>query len=104
MEAKSSGHKLLATLGLVKGLQRKHSSTTSIYSVDAFSSGILPALGSRANLSTRNIVLNKRVIHPYNRRYRYLSISINLSTTHSTLTYIYCHNILMNYIPEVATM
>lgn len=89
MEAKSSGHKLLVTLGLVKGLQRKHSSTTSIYSVDAFSSGILPALGSRANLSTRNIVLNKRVIHPYNRHYRYLLLYIYQPLYHTVYLNIY---------------
>lgn len=68
--------KFLAWCGLVKnlGLQRKGSSTSSksIFS-EAFSSGLLPALG--ANVSSRNIVLRKYVIHPYNRRYRSLVLS-----------------------------
>lgn len=68
--------KFLAWCGLVKnqGLQRKGSSTSSKSTFsDAFSSGLLPALG--ANVSSRNIVLRKYVIHPYNRRYRSLVLS-----------------------------
>ncbi|KAG0600693.1 hypothetical protein M758_11G053600 [Ceratodon purpureus] len=64
------GSKLLEWLGMTKPLQRKASSTSSDMLVHAYSSGILPGLGSRASLSSRNIVLNKYVINPHNPRYR----------------------------------
>jgi hypothetical protein len=52
-------------------LKRKASSTSSTMQLShAYSSGILPALGSRASISSRNVVLNKRVIHPHNPHYR----------------------------------
>ncbi|KAG0564310.1 hypothetical protein M758_8G096200 [Ceratodon purpureus] len=64
--------RILVTLGLMKpSLQRKASSTSSTTVLShAYSSGILPALGSRASISSRNVVLNKHVIHPHNHRYR----------------------------------
>ena len=77
--------KFLAWCGLVKnqGLQRKGSSTSSKSTFsDAFSSGLLPALG--ANVSSRNIVLRKYVIHPYNRRYR--SLVLSTATFHTEMT------------------
>lgn len=63
-------NKFLVTMGIKKQLQRKYSSTSSNILSHAYSSGILPALGSRASISSRNIVLNKYVIHPHNHRYR----------------------------------
>jgi hypothetical protein len=66
------GNRVLAALGIKKPavLQRKASSTSSAMLSHAYSSGILPALGSRASISSRNVVLNKRVIHPHNKHYR----------------------------------
>lgn len=69
---KMAGHRILVALGLVKpSLKRKASSNSSSMQLShAYSSGILPALGSRASISSRNVVLNKHVIHPHNPRYR----------------------------------
>ena len=61
--------RVLGAVGLVKRnhVIRKESSP-SIFS-HAYSSGMLPALGS--NQSQNNVIKNKYVIDPYNRRYRY---------------------------------
>lgn len=65
------GNRVLVALGMMKPtLHRKASSTSSTMLSHAYSSDILPALGSRASLSSRNVVANKRVIHPHNHRYR----------------------------------
>jgi len=61
-------NRVLEAVGLVKTSHQRKSSTPSIFS-DAYSSGMLPALGS--NQSTRNVITKKHVIHPYDRRYRY---------------------------------
>uniref|UniRef100_A0A7I4E6D0 Uncharacterized protein n=1 Tax=Physcomitrium patens TaxID=3218 RepID=A0A7I4E6D0_PHYPA len=55
-------------MGLVEKNHLHKASTHSAFS-DAFSSGLLPALGS--NQSIKNLILKKYVIHPYSRQYRY---------------------------------
>lgn len=61
--------RVLGALGVVKRSQLRKGSTPSIFS-HAYSSGMLPALGS--NQSQKNVINKKYVIDPYNRRYRYV--------------------------------
>lgn len=61
-------NRVLEAVGLVKKSHLRKASTPSIFS-DAYSSGLLPALGS--NQSSKNVIGKKYIIHPYDRRYRY---------------------------------
>lgn len=69
--AESVINRLKQAIGLPEKSHLRKASTHSAFS-DAFSSGLLPALGS--NQSTKNLMLRKYVIHPYNRRYRYFAV------------------------------
>ena len=60
--------RVLGAVGVVKKSHLRKASTPSIFS-HAYSSGMLPALGS--NQSQKNVFKDKYVIDPYNKRYRY---------------------------------
>jgi hypothetical protein len=55
-------------LGVVP--KKGHGSSSSALST-AFSSGLLPALGSNVSFSSRNLVKKRYIISPYDPRYRF---------------------------------
>ncbi|XP_024403151.1 potassium channel AKT1 isoform X1 [Physcomitrium patens] len=60
--------RVLRAVGPVKQSHLRKGSTPSIFS-HAYSSGMLPALGS--NQSSKDLISKKYVIHPYNKKYMY---------------------------------